>query len=173
MQATRRSYPRSIGVAAILLGFLLSACTVQPLYGPTASGTELNSELAAISVLPADDRLSQIARNELMFAFNGGRDPAFPVYVLSVTASSEGSGLNITAPGNIASSIVRVTLRYTLLDAATGDVIDNGAVTAETRYQRSNQAFANLRSREDAEERAAIAAAEMARLRIASAIAVL
>lgn len=159
------------GPALLILAVTLSACTVRPLYSTTASGAPLQVELASISVLPVDDRLSQIARNELVFAFGNGASPANPAYELSLVANAAGGGLNITAPGNEASTIVRVTIRYTLMDIATGEVIRNGTASAETRYQRSNSAFANERARQDAEERAAIAAADTVRLQISAALA--
>ena len=169
MFALAASSRRLAGPIVLALAAGLSACTVQPLYSTTVSGAALTTELAAISILPASDRLTQIVRNELLFAFASG---ATPRYELSLSADASGGGVNVTAPGNIASSIVQVTVRYTLLDIASGEVIESGSSMAETRYQLSNQAFANLRSKEDAEQRAAIAAAEMVRLEIASALAV-
>ncbi len=162
---------RLAGPALIALVVTLSACTVRPLYSTTASGAPLQAELASISVLPVDDRLSQIARNELVFAFGNGATPANPAYELSIVASAGGGGLNITAPGNEASTIVSVSIRYTLMDIATGEVIRSGSASAETRYQASNSAFANVRAREDAQERATIAAADTVRLQISAALA--
>ncbi len=57
---------RLAGPTLLALAVTLSACTVKPLYSTTASGTPLQAELASVSVLPVDDHLSQIARNELM-----------------------------------------------------------------------------------------------------------
>jgi len=162
---------RLLGPAVLAAGLSLSACTITPLYSPTTSGAPLQSELAAISIPPVTDRTSQIVRNELLFAFTGGGDAAAPRYELSLRASAGGGGLNITAPGNVASSIVRVTVNYTLIDIATGAVIADSSASAETRYEVSNQAFANLRAETNAEERAAIAAAETVRLQISAALA--
>jgi LPS-assembly lipoprotein len=158
------------GPILVALALGISACTVRPLYSTTAAGTPLQAELAAISILPAGDRLTQIVRNELTLAFGGGT--AFPLYEMSVVASGGGgTGLNVTAPGNVASTVVAVTVRFTLIEIATGDVVEVGTVTAETRFERSNQAFTNLRAREDAQQRAAIAAADMVRLEVSAALA--
>ncbi len=167
------AFSRSLaGPALLAMGLGLSACTVTPLYSTTPSGSTLQAELAAISVLPVSDRVSQIVRNELVFVFTGGGLPAEPIYELSLAASAGGGGLSIVAPGNVASTIVRVTVRYTLVELATGSAIHTGTVSAETRFQQSNQAFANLRARSEAEERAAVAAADLARVEISSALAV-
>jgi LPS-assembly lipoprotein len=157
--------------ALLAAGLGLSACTITPLYSTAPMGSPLQQELAAISILPVTDRTSQIVRNELSFLFTGGGEAAEPKYELSVRGTTGGGGLNITAPGNVASSIVTVTVRYTLINLDTGEVIKNGTASAETRYQVSNQAFANLRAREDAEEKAAIAAAETVRVQISAALA--
>ncbi len=90
---------------------------------------------------------------------------------MSLVANAGGGNLNITAPGNEASTIVSVTIRYTLMDIASGHVVRSGSASAETRYQQSNSAFANVRARENAQERAAIAAADTVRLQISAALA--
>jgi LPS-assembly lipoprotein len=162
---------RLTGPILLALAVMLSACTIRPLYSTTASGSSLQAELASISVLPVDDRLSQIVRNELVADFNNGAAPANPAYEMSLVATAGGGGLNIIAPNNTASTIVRVTVRYTLIEIATGTVIKSGSALADTRYQQSNSAFANLRAREDAQQRAAIAAADQVRLEVSAALA--
>ena len=160
------------GPVLLAIGLGLSACTITPLYSAAPSGSTLQAELAAVSVLPVGDRMSQVVRNELIFVFTGGGLPAPPIYELSIVAVAGGGGLNITAPGNVASTIVSVTVRYSLVEIAKAGVVESGVVRAETRFQQSNQAFANLRARSDAEERAAIAAADLVRLEVSSALAV-
>jgi hypothetical protein len=66
---------------------------------------------------------------------------------------------------------VTVTVRYTLREIESGEVVANGSTSATTNYQTSNQAFANLRAREDAEARAASAAAETVRVEVAGVLA--
>jgi len=147
----------------------LSACTVTPLYSAAPDGTTMQAELAAISVLPAANRLTQIVRNELVFAFGGGAEPEAPIYELSLSASS-GSGPDV--PGtNVPLTRLAVTVRYTLIELGSGAVIASGTASVETSFQLSNQGFANLRAREDAEARAAVAAADRVRLAIISALA--
>lgn len=167
-----RAFRTLLAPAVITLALGLSACTVTPLYSSAPAGTTLQAELAAISVLPASDRLTQIARRELNFAFTGGNEPVAPLYELSLQADVGGGGLNPTAPGNVGTTALSVSLRFTLVEIATGQVIETGRPRAYTRYQGTNQASADMLARRDAEERATIEAAEMVRLQIASALAV-
>ncbi len=146
----------------ILLGvcLLLAACTVTPLYAPGPGGETLRAELAAISILPVDNRVGQIIRNELRFAFTGGSAPTAERYELSISASPGGGGFNVTAPGNEPTDGVSVTATFVLVDILTQERVTRGTVRAETRYTRSNQAFANVRAEEGAQELAALEAAE-------------
>jgi LPS-assembly lipoprotein len=157
---------------ALAAGLGLSACTVQPLYGDRADGATLRMALAAINVAPAEDRVEQIIRNELMFQLTGGANPdPVPTYEVSFTTSNDNDGLNVAAPGNERTSLVGLATTYTLVVIATGEVVTSGVVRTETRYTRSNQAFADLRSREGAVERAAVEAAELMALRLRAALA--
>jgi len=50
-------------------------------------------------------------------------------------------------------------------------VIATGTARGSASYDRMNQVFANVRARIDAENRAAVAAADNIRLRVAAAVA--
>ena len=109
---------RRLSTALVLLGLaVLPACTVTPLYSTADNGNAVQAELAAISILPATDRLTQIARNELVFAFGSGQGvPAR--YELSLQAAS-GSGPDV--PGaNIPLTRLTVTIRYSLVELEVG-----------------------------------------------------
>jgi hypothetical protein len=66
---------------------------------------------------------------------------------------------------------VSVTVDYALIEIASGAGVASGSASAGTSYRISNQAFATLRATEDAETRAARAAAESIRVEIAAALA--
>ena len=148
----------------------LSGCTATPLYsgGPAAAG--VRADLAAISVLPAADRVGQLVRNELVFAFTGGSLPATPIYELSLAVTASGGDPNLAGATQLSAGVT-LTVRYTLVEIASGAAIDGGTVSVETRYTRSNSAFANVRAERDAEERAAVEAARQLALDIAAALA--
>jgi LPS-assembly lipoprotein len=65
-----RGLGRQSGTAAIMAlaaVLFLSACTVQPVYGPTASGASVTQTLRAIAIEPVDTRVAQVVRNRLIF----------------------------------------------------------------------------------------------------------
>lgn len=149
---------------------VLAGCTVQPLYGGVA-GESLRAELSAISILPVDDRIGQIVRNELLFALTGGGTPSAPRYELTLAVSAGGGSFDVTADANARSTGVSVTAVYLLAEIGTGAVIAQGTARAETHYTISNQEFANVRAEDDARQRAAEAVAEDVRLAILAALA--
>jgi LPS-assembly lipoprotein len=160
---------RFVAAALMAAMFALSACTVTPLYSAGGVPGVLQAELASISILPVSDRLPQIVRNDLIFAFGSNSSPANPKYEMSISAGTGGAP-NVPTPA-ITLVRVTVTVRYTLREIASGDVVASGSTSATTNYQTSNQAFANLRAREDAEARAASAAADTVRVEVAAALA--
>ena len=168
MPSLAELFRHSVRAVALLSTVGLAACTVTPLYSAGPEGASVRTELAAIAVLPAGDRLTQIVRNELVFVFGTDQTPRDSIYELSLSASS-GEGPNVPA-ANVALVRLSVTVRYALIEVESGDVVTSGTASADTSYHLSNQGFANLRAREDAEARAARAAADKIRLEVATAL---
>lgn len=140
------------GVLAALLCLVLAACQASPLYQqPAAVGTGIGSAqsvLTATSIPPATDRLTQVVRNQLLFRFTGGGEPAVPtIYELSLSVSGRGGA---------------ATIVYRLVEIASGSVLASGSAYATAGFEELNQGFANLSAEEEATERAAIAAADEA-----------
>lgn len=147
------------GLTILVAGALaLAACQAVPLYGSNAAQPQaaIRGELAAIAIPPVGDRLSQIVRNELLFNVSGGGVPAAPRYELSLSASASVGGFGVGI-----NQVATVAVVYSLADIATGQVAASGRVSASAEFEALNQAFANLSAQQDAEERAARAAAEI------------
>jgi LPS-assembly lipoprotein len=162
---------RGLCTAALLAAIAaLSGCTATPLYGAGPTGTGVRSELSAISVLPAADRVGQLVRNELIFDLNGGALPAAPRYELSLDVVTSGGGLNIADPTTLSAGVT-VSVRYALIEIGGTITVASGTVVVETRYNRSNSAFANVRAEQDAEQRAAVEAARQLTLDLAATLA--
>lgn len=170
MQPSGRQRRPSFVAFTLAAVLALSGCTAAPLYGEGPATAGVRADLAAISVLPATDRVGQLIRNELIFAFTGGSLPATPIYELSLGVTASGGGLNLTGGAQLAAGVT-VTVRYTLVEIAGGTTVDSGTVSVQTRYTRSNSAFANVRAEQDAEQRAAVEAARQLALDIAAALA--
>jgi LPS-assembly lipoprotein len=160
-----RATTLAVGIAA------LSACTISPVYGPTPGGEALAAAFAAIEVAPAQDRITQVVRNALLFDFTQGGEPASPRYSLSLSVNVAEAPLTVTDIETAAAYSVEVAVAYELSELDTAEIVTRGVARAEASYNRSNQGFANVRARRDAEDRAAAAAAEDIRIRIAAALA--
>lgn len=159
-----------LAMAATCAG-LLAGCTVQPLYGTKPEQGAVGSQLAAVTVAPVDDRIGQVLRNNLVFAFTGGAAAGDPLYELRFTTLVSEASLGVDPAGTAPSYAVRVLARFQLVELATGEVVSSGQALGVADYDRSNQAFATLRARQDAEDRAAISAADQIRLSVSVALA--
>ncbi|WP_075214201.1 LPS assembly lipoprotein LptE [Mongoliimonas terrestris] len=170
--------PAGRRTAAILLGLAVavSGCQVRPLYAPTATGAGADStvvaELSAIGIEPLRDRLGQSLVNELIFALRGGAALTDPRYRLRLIVTSRKSELAIQEFEDVpTANLIAVTASYTLTETRTGRVVTTGTTYTTASYDFSSQRFANLRAERDAEDRAAKAAAEDIRTRLAAVLA--
>lgn len=166
---------RGLG-AAVLLGMVVlsSGCTVRPLYSDASSTTSAIAPdvagLRAISIPPVGTRVAQQVRNELIFMLNGGQgQPPEPLYnlVLSVTAANAEAGLvSVDNENRNTAGTVTVAASYVLTEINTGQSVATGHREIFSSYDRSNQEFAVMRARRDAEDRGARELAELLRLEI-------
>lgn len=157
--------------AAVLLGILLAGCTVRPVYMQTAPGLAPVTDLSAIAVGDAGDRVGQEVRNNLIFLFTGGRPPPPTRYTLSISVSSEEERLGFQKDETAPAYQVTVRVKFELKEIAGDRVILRSSSAGVATYNRSNQNFANVRAKIDAENRAAQAVAEQVQLRLAIAVA--
>jgi LPS-assembly lipoprotein len=156
---------------AAATAFMLSACTVQPLYAPAPSGASVTSSVASIAIDPVDTRVAQELRNKLIFDLNGGQEPATPVYRMKLTVSSAESALGVTPVEAAPAYSLTVSATYQVTSIATGEIVLRGTSRGTASFDRINQIYANTRARIDAEDRAAAQAADDIRIRLATAAA--
>lgn len=160
-------------VAGLSLG--LSAC-FRPLYGPTASGQQLQDVLASIEVPDRDWPQQQAVighylRSELVYALNGSGADVPKRYVLDLSLSQ-----SLTTPivdstsGRALAATLTGNLTYTLKARDGGAVIATGTATASASYDRFQQRFATVRASRDAEIRVAKTLAEQVRTRLSAAL---
>jgi LPS-assembly lipoprotein len=158
-------------VLAAFAGLALGGCNVSPLYGPTVEGSALSTDLAAISIDPPDSRVEQEIRNKLIFDFNGGAAATDSVrYALHLTTNVSEAPVGSSPIAVAPSYSLTVAASYELTDIRTQRIVARGVARGVAAYDRSNQAFANTRARLDAEDRAAISAADQIRLRLSAAL---
>lgn len=158
---------RTVLAFAIAAGALVAG-GCQPLYGPTVSGVSLESELQAIEVKPAPDRIGHYIVNELTFALNGTGTKVAPKYRLTILVKERAqSPLIDTVVGRASSATVLVDAYYELERIGSDNLVAKGSVFVTQSYDRTSQRLSNVRAARDAEIRDAKELARQIRDRIA------
>lgn len=162
---------RRLAVAAVLAlaGAGLAACTgaPRPLYGP-ASGTV--EGLRKVDIAAVSGRVGQQVRNELVFHFYGGAGAVEgkPTYRLDLTVTSTDNPVGVERYRNLPAAYVEtLTATYALVDVASGATVTSGTSFANAAYDYSQQLYADVRAKRDAENRAAGVVAADIRTKVA------
>jgi LPS-assembly lipoprotein len=158
-------------LVSMLLAAALGGCTVAPLYAPDASGRSVSAALDTVAVDPVDSRVGQEVRNRLLFKLTGGTAASAPLYRLHLNVASSEIALGVTPVQSSPAYSVTVTTTYELTSVATGVIVLRATTRQSASYDRVNQVFANTRARLDAEDRAAVLAADDIHIALASAAA--
>ena len=149
-------HPSRLRLAAgtLVLALMLGGC-LRPLYGPTVSGADMQSELAAIDVGMIPERLGHTLRSELIFMLDGSGQPAAKKYILDIkTTLSQTSAVvdSVVARADAATLVGRAD--FTLRAMNGGAIITTGVATGTATYDRTAQRFGNVRAARDAENAA-------------------
>ncbi|MDW6021852.1 LPS assembly lipoprotein LptE [Mesorhizobium sp. BAC0120] len=176
------SRPILAAVALAIAGLAsVSACTVRPLYSdagysvgaPGAAGS-IGSELSTIAIKPANTRIGQQVRNNLIFLFGGGKgEPANPSYTLDLVTSAiteATTNIQINKENEPTSAILTASATYTLTDSS-GKLVSTGKRQFTASYDVPRQEFAAYRALRDAENRATRELAELIRMAVAQDLA--
>ena len=168
-------------VIVLMAGALaLAGCAdVRPLYdgggGTTAFGPAqgpVAAELSRIAVEPQSDRVGQKLRNELLFRLGGGATPSGTsddAYTLTLRVRSVSR--NVLVRPEVSRSTgrhVTLTVSYNLLRTGEEDPLTSGTVQRIATIEVSDQLFAAERAELDAEDRAAVEAADSIRTDLAA-----
>ncbi|MER2604983.1 MAG: hypothetical protein ABTQ29_04060 [Siculibacillus sp.] len=158
--------------ALCLLAAGLAGCAegggIRPLYG-TAAGQGTVDALRHVDVV-STGRIGQVIRNELVFGFYGGSGEATsPVrWRLDVSTATADTAVGIDRYSNLASAYLdQVSASWILTEVATGRTLTSGTSFANAAYDSSQQRFAGLRAKRDAENRAALTVASDIRNKVA------
>lgn len=171
---TRPSSARRTAAALLapllVVSLALGGCVVRPLYADApGSGTPVAAELSKIAIQPARNRVEQVLRNELIFAFTGGEEAPDPQYSLRIFLTRTEAAVAVERLSEVpASYIVSLSASFVLSDSTTGRTLLTGNSAADASYDFSSQRFANVRALEDAEARAAKTIAADLRVRLAA-----
>ncbi len=155
---TRRSALRAI-VCVVLGAPVLAACGssgFRPMYGSGAlGGGELNEKLARVEIAPIPGRVGQRIRNELIFETTGGGERLPPAYRLEVVLRESVTATLVQVDGNAQGTVYNLDANFRLIRLADKSVVLQGASTSRAPFERFTSIFANVRARQDAENRAA------------------
>lgn len=164
------------GALLLMAAGFLAACQVRPVYAPAGSAAAggnpaVVTELASIAIKVQTERVGQALMNELIFQLRGGGTLVEPKYRLDLILTTRVSDLAIRAREDIpVAKLVSLTATYTLTEIATRRVVTSDNVYTTSSFDVGSQRYANVRAQQDAEDRAARAAAADIRLRLASAL---
>ena len=167
---SRRSLVR--GLSLLLAATpALTACGnsgFHPLYGVTPSGAGLQERLAQVDVAPIPGRVGQVIRNEVRFLANGPGEAPTPTHRLEVAIGETMSSTLVKIDGDSMGLIYSVSASFKLVEIKTKKVVLQGSSQARASFERFSAVYANVRARDDAENRAAKTIAEDLKTRVAT-----
>ncbi len=152
---------------AVLAGCADGGSGFRPLYGSSAvGGANAEEKLAAVDIAPIPGRVGQRIRNELIYQATGGGAPAPPEYRLDIAVRETVSSTLVRIDGNATGQVYNLDATFKLVRIADKQVIAEGKSYARAGFERLTSIFANVRAREDAENRAAKTIGEELRTRL-------
>lgn len=166
-----------------LSGVAVAACSdgsgFRPMNASAAfGGTGANERFAAVDVAPIPGRVGQRIRNELIFQSTGGGNPVPPEYRLEIAIRESVTSTLVNQEGNATGQIYSLDAAYRLIRIADKSVVAQGKSFGRANFERglpsdgntSRSVFANVRAREDAENRAAKTIAEDLKTRLLASL---
>jgi len=153
----------------ILLGLVLSlaGCGYQPLYGTSATGSRVTSQLSSIVVEPQYKRTDQLIRNEILSSI-GNDSGKYARYRLAFTSTTNDTSTVKTFGSDILRKSYQLNVKYTLTDTKTGKAVHKGNTFARVSYDKTAAPFSDYQARINAQERAAKEAGSDIRIRLAA-----
>lgn len=168
---TRRTALRALATA-ILVAPAMAACGssgFRPLYGSSElGGTGLNDKLAQLDIAPMPGRVGQRIRNELLFQTTGGVTPTAPTHRLEVALRETVTATLVRADGDAIGSVYNVDAAFRLIRVSDKSVVLQGTSYGRASFERFRSIFANVRAREEAENRAAATVGQELKSRLAA-----
>ena len=164
----RRTTSRVL-IASLLTLPLLTACGgdgFRPLYGSAGIGANVGEKLAQVNVTPLPGRVGQRIRNELIFQSTGGGHQVPPQYRLEVAIRESVTSTLVQTDGNALGQIYTLDASFQLIRIADNTVALKGISYGRAGFERFDSIFANVRARQDAEDRAARTVGEELKTRL-------
>ncbi len=159
LAASRRGMIRVV-LACAAASMLAGGCGdsgFRPLYASTSlvGGADVNKKLAELEIAPIPGRVGLRVRNELIYESTGGGLAAQPVYRLEVVIRESITATLVQIDGNSSGSVYNLNASFRLVRIADHSVALTGTSYGRIMFQRFDSVFANVRARQEAENRAA------------------
>jgi LPS-assembly lipoprotein len=170
---TRRSFVRGLLTTAAVAP-LVAACGdsgFRPLYAPASIGANAGEKLAQVKIAPIPGRVGQRIRNELIFQSTGGGNPLPPAYRLDVAIRESVTSTLVQKDGDSRGQIYTLDASFQLVRMETGEVLIKGISYGRAGFERFDSIFANVRAKQDAEDRAARTVGDDLRSRLSAYLA--
>ena len=164
----RRSTSRVL-LAAIVALPMLTACGsggFTPLYGSSGIGANVGEKLAQVQITPIPGRVGQRIRNELIFQSTGGGRPLPPVYRLEIAIRESVTSTLVQTDGDALGQLYTLDASFQLIRISDNSVALKGISYGRAGFERFDSIFANVRARQDAEDRAARTVGEELKTRL-------
>lgn len=155
--------------SAVALG--LAGCGIQPMYGgATVGGARLTEVMKTVDVAPIPGRVGQQVRNELIFANTGGDFAGPAKYKLDISIKERVINQLVRITGDAQGQVFELTAQFQIVNLNNGQVVYQGNAISRAPYERFQEVFANVRARNDAENRAARTVADSIKTQIAAVL---
>jgi LPS-assembly lipoprotein len=165
-----RAHGRLVLCAAAVLAALAGCADgtgFQPLYASkSADGTPINDKLAALDIAPIPGRVGQRIRNELIYQSTGGGTPLPSEYRVEIAIKESVTATLVKIDGNASGQVYNLDAAYRVIRISDKAVIATGQSYGRASFERMTSVFANVRARENAEDRAAKTVGEELRTRL-------
>jgi LPS-assembly lipoprotein len=148
-----------VGLAA----WPLAGCGFTPLYATPG----LSSGLSSIQVESPDGRVAYLIRESLDDDLARDKN-ANPAWRLTFTVDQTRDPRGLTVNDYAQRYQVGLTISYTLINLATGQVAHTGRVVSQVSYDAANDPYAGIAARQDSQQRAASDAARKIEIDLAA-----
>lgn len=156
-----------LAVSPWLAGCGEGSAGFRPLYGSAGlGGSAALDKLAAIEIAPIPGRVGQRLRNELIFESTGGGLPKPAEYRLDIAVNESVSSILVRIDGNANGQVYNLDANFKLIRLKDKSVVLSGTSYGRAGFERVKSIFANVRAREDAENRTAKTVGEELRTRL-------
>lgn len=146
----------------------LGGCGWQPLYGPTASGVQLEDVMRTVNISTIPGRVGQRVRNELIFKTTGGGEADESKYRLDIAVRESLLNTLVAETGDPSSQVYQLQTQFKLIRLSDNQVVLEGSNNSRAAFDKADSVFADIRARRDAEDRTARTIAEAIRTRLAA-----